>query len=166
MRKRSSLDDEHNRFHRMNKSDIAIRPLRSDERAEWEPLWKGYQTFYKVVIPDDATAILWKRLHDPNEPMGAFGADLDGRLRGIVHYVFHRSCWTIGDYCYLQDLFVAEEARNRGAGRALIAAVEAKARAAGASRVHWLTHETNADARALYDKLADRSGFIQYRKIF
>ncbi len=47
-----------------------------------------------------------------------------------------------------------------------IAAVNEEARAKGASRVHWLTHETNTDARALYDKVSERSGFIQYRKVF
>ena len=91
---------------------------------------------------------------------------MDGRLCGIVHYLFHRSFWTIGDYCYLQDLFVAEGMRNLGLGRALIAAVEERARAAGASRVYWLTQESNVAARALYDRLAERSGFIQYRKLF
>ena len=147
-------------------TDIVTRPVRLDERADWEPLWKGYQTFYKVIISDETTAVTWARLHDPSEPMGVLGAYVDGRLTGIAHYVFHRSCWTAGDYCYLQDLFVAERARNRGLGRALIAAVEEKARAQGASRIYWLTHETNADARSLYDKLAERPGFIQYRKLF
>ena len=147
-------------------ANVVIRPLRLDERAEWEPLWKGYQTFYQVAIPDETTAVTWARLHDSAEPMGVLGGYVDGRLRGIAHYIFHRSCWTVGDYCYLQDLFVAEDTRGCGLGRALIAAVEEKARAAGASRVHWLTHETNADARILYDKLAERSGFIQYRKLF
>ena len=150
----------------MTTSDVTIRALRRDERADWEPLWKGYQAFYKVVIPDETSAVTWARLHDPNEPMGALGAYVDGNLCGIVHYIFHRSCWSVGDYCYLQDLFVAEGVRNRGLGRALILAVEEKARAGGASRVHWLTHETNSDARALYDKLAERPGFIQYRKLF
>ena len=150
----------------MTTSDIVIRPLRPDERADWEPLWKGYQTFYKIAIPPATTAVLWQRLHDPGEPMGVLGAYVGEKLNGIVHYILHRSCWSVGDYCYLQDLFVAEEARNRGLGRALIAAVEDVARRAGASRVHWLTHETNTDARALYDKLAERSGFIQYRKVF
>jgi GNAT superfamily N-acetyltransferase len=118
------------------------------------------------VIADEITEVVWARLHDPRESMGVLGAYVGGKLCGIVHYIFHRSCWTIGDYCYLQDLFVADGVRNRGLGRALIAAVEEKARTAGASRVYWLTHETNTDARALYDKLADRSGFIQYRKLF
>jgi GNAT superfamily N-acetyltransferase len=143
-----------------------IRPIRADERAEWESLWQNYQAFYKVVISDQTTAVTWARLHDPAEPMEVLGAYLDERLCGIVHYLFHRSCWTTGDYCYLQDLFVAEGARNLGLGRALILAVEDRARAAGASRIYWLTHETNADARALYDRLAERPGFIQYRKLF
>jgi GNAT superfamily N-acetyltransferase len=146
--------------------DVTIRPLRADERADWEPLWKGYQAFYKVVIPDETTSVTWARLHDPTEPMHALGAYVADRLCGIAHYLFHRSCWTTGDYCYLQDLFVAEGIRNLGLGRALITAVEERARAAGASRLYWLTHETNTSARALYDRLAERPGFIQYRKLF
>jgi GNAT superfamily N-acetyltransferase len=150
----------------MAASNVLIRPIGLDERAAWEPLWKGYQTFYKVVIPDATTAVTWERLHDPAEPMHGLGAYVDGRLKGIVHYLFHRSSWTTGNYCYLQDLFVAEGVRNLGLGRALINAVEERARVAGASRVYWLTHETNTDARALYDKVAERPGFIQYRKLF
>ena len=146
--------------------NVVIRPLGLDERAAWEPLWKGYQTFYKTVISDETTAVTWARLHDPAEPMDVLGAYVNGKLAGIVHYLFHRSSWTVGNYCYLQDLFVAEGARNLGVGRALILAVEDRARAAGASRVYWLTHETNTDARVLYDRLAERSGFIQYRKLF
>ena len=147
-------------------AEIVIRPPRPDERADWEPLWKGYLDFYKTSVPREVYDATWARLHDRNEPMWLLGGYVDGRLRGIVHYLYHRSCWTVGDYCYLQDLFVAEEARKRGLGRALIEAVYREARSAGASRVYWLTHETNATARALYDTLADRPGFIQYRKLF
>jgi GNAT superfamily N-acetyltransferase len=150
--------------------DLVIRPLRPDERAAWEPLWQGYLTFYESRVSPETTDVLWQRLHDPNEPMFVLGAySHEGsreRLIGIVQYLFHRSCWTIGDYCYLQDLFVVPEARALGAGRALIGAVEQAARAQGASRVHWLTKEDNHSARALYDQLAERSGFIQYRKLF
>ena len=145
---------------------ITIKPVGRDERAAWEPLWKGYQTFYEVALSDETTDVLWQRLHDPEEPVHLLGAYRDGKLAGIAHYLYHRSCWTIDDYCYLQDLFVSEAARGGGIGRALIEAVYREARAAGASRVHWLTQEENAQARRLYDTLADRSGFIQYRKIF
>jgi hypothetical protein len=84
---------------------------------------------------------------------------------GLVHTVYHRSAWTTGDYCYLQDLFVADDARGRGIGRALIEHVYADAKGRGAARVHWLTHESNHNAMRLYDRIADRSGFIQYRKL-
>ncbi len=147
-------------------SDLTIRPIHAGERAAWEPLWRGYLAFYKSSQTMEAMDVTWARLHDPAEPMFGLGAEAGGRLIGIVHYLYHRSFWTVGDYCYLQDLFVDPSARGQGVGRALIEAVEREARAAGASRVHWLTQEGNSTARALYDKLAERSGFIQYRKIF
>ena len=145
---------------------ITVRPLRPDERAAWEPLWQGYLKFYKASVTPEVTDKTWVRLHDSHEPMHVLGAFLSGKLVGIVHYIFHRSTWTIGNYCYLQDLFTAPEARGKGAGRALIEAVYARAREAGASRVYWLTQEDNATARALYNKLADYPGFVQYRKLF
>ena len=149
----------------MTERRVDVRALRPDEREAWEPLWAGYLTFYEAAVPPEVTETTWQRLHDPAEPMHVLGAFVDGRLVGIVHYLFHRSTWTAGDYCYLQDLFTAPEARRLGAGRALIEAVSTRAREAGASRVYWLTHESNATARALYDEVADRPGFIQYRRI-
>jgi GNAT superfamily N-acetyltransferase len=94
----------------------------------------------------------------------AFVAESAGRIVGIVHYIFHRSTWTEAPYCYLQDLFTAEDVRGLVVGRALIEAVYAKAREEGAARVYWHTHETNTVAMQLYDKIADKSGFVQYRK--
>jgi GNAT superfamily N-acetyltransferase len=145
-------------------AEIEIRRVHRNEREAWEPLWQGYLAFYKSSVTEQASQTTWDRFHDPDEPMFVLGAYIDGRLVGIVHYIFHRSTWTIGNYCYLQDLFTSEDARGRGAGRALIEAVYERAKEAGASRVYWLTQEDNMTARALYDKLADRPGFIQYRK--
>ena len=150
----------------MPRPDLVIRPLRPSEREAWEPFWQAYLTFYESSVSPEVTDILWARLHDDNEPMFVLGAFHEERLIGIVHYLFHRSSWTVSDYCYLQDLYVSQEARGLGAGRALIEAVEQAARRKGASRVYWLTKEDNHTARALYDKLAARSGFIQYRKLF
>lgn len=142
-----------------------IHPLVLEDRAAWEPLWHGYQEFYRTAIPPDVSDETWRRFHDSAVPMYALGAWQSERLVGIVHYLFHLSTWTSGPYCYLQDLFTVPEARGTGVGRALIAAVEAAAREHGASRVYWLTHETNTDAMQLYDKVAQRSGFVQYRKL-
>lgn len=97
--------------------------------------------------------------------MHALAAVMEGRIVGLVHYIFHRSCWTAGPYCYLQDLYTEETLRGQGVGRALIEAVYVAAKAADASRVYWLTHETNTNAMALYDKVAERTGFVQYRKL-
>ena len=148
------------------KKDVVVKPVGADERAAWEPLWAGYLTFYKTSVSVATSDVTWSRFHDPAEPMHLLGAYVDSKLTGIVHYIFHRSTWAPGNYCYLQDLFVDDGARGLGLGRALIEAVYDKAKAAGASRVHWLTHETNAQARILYDQVAERPGFIQYRKIF
>ncbi len=143
---------------------VTIRPLRRDDRPAWDPLWQGYLTFYKANLPPEATEALWERLHDPAEPVRGLGAERDGRLVGIAHLVFHRSTWSVANRCYLNDLFTADEARGQGVGRALIEACYAEAKAAGAPTVWWLTHETNATAQALYERVAKRTGFIQYRQ--
>lgn len=144
---------------------MKIRMAHEDDFAQWVTLWKGYQVFYKTNIAEATTDTTWSRFLDPAEPMYCAVAEVDGELIGMVHYIFHRSCWTEGDYVYLQDLFAAPEMRGKGVGRALIEHVYAVAKAQGGSRVWWLTHETNSDAMHLYDKIADKSGFIQYRKL-
>ncbi len=145
---------------------IDIRPFRLEDREAWEPLWQGYLTFYQSTLPPEVTNATWQRFNDPAEPMHGLAALIEGKIVGIAHYLYHRSTWTTGSYCYLQDLFTDEGARGRGIGRALIEAVYERAKADGATRVYWLTHETNTDAQALYDKVASRSGFIQYRRLF
>ncbi|HEY1722504.1 MAG TPA: GNAT family N-acetyltransferase [Magnetospirillaceae bacterium] len=144
----------------------SLLPLAPADYDAWYPLWQGYLTFYQSSVADDVTKLTFARLTGGQEPMGGFIArDEAGDAIGITHWITHRSCWTAGDYCYLQDLFVASGARKRGTGRALIEAVYVKAIAMGCSRVHWLTQESNRTAQRLYDEVAARSGFIQYRKI-
>ena len=145
--------------------NVVIRPIGEDERDAWNPLWADYLAFYKTTLTRDISDLAWSRFHDPDEPIFALGGYVDGELLGIAHYLFHRSTWATHRYCYLEDLFVADAARGKGLGRALIEAVYARAEAANASRVYWLTQSNNAQARALYDKVADNLGFIQYRKV-
>jgi GNAT superfamily N-acetyltransferase len=139
---------------------VSVMPLRSDDRAAWERLARGYHTFYNEEFPREAYEQVWSRLRD-GTTIHALGAYEDARLVGIVHYLFHSHVWQ-PDVCYLQDLFVDERVRGRGVGRTLIAHVEREARARGAFRVYWMTRHDNGPARRLYDKVATYSGFIRY----
>jgi GNAT superfamily N-acetyltransferase len=143
---------------------LSVRPVAPTDLDQWEALWEGYNTFYERTVPPEITRMTWSRFFDASEPVHALVAEKDGRLVGLVHYLFHRSTSLFGPTCYLQDLFTAEAARGQGVGRALIEAVYERARSAGSQRVYWQTHETNLTAMALYDKVAERSGFLVYRK--
>lgn len=141
-----------------------IRDLAAADRQDWEILWAGYNAFYAAKVDPEVSDLTWTRLLDPAAPMFAFvAAAPDGALLGIVHCVLHPGTWAKTPLCYLEDLFTAPAARGQGVARALIEAVYARAGAEGWDRVYWLTDETNATARGLYDKVARRSGFIQYR---
>jgi GNAT superfamily N-acetyltransferase len=141
-----------------------IRSVAPADFAQWSPLWEGYNSFYERSIPAEVTRMTWARFFDAYEPVHAMVAEEDGRLLGLVHYLFHRNTAMIEPVCYLQDLFTNEAARGKGIGRALIEAVYQRARIAGSPRVYWMTHETNLTAMKLYDQVAERSGFVQYRK--
>lgn len=145
---------------------FTVRPVAPNDFASWLPLWVGYQRFYGREIGDDVTRSTWRRFFDAYEPVHALVAEAadGGGLLGLAHFLYHRNTSLIAPVCYMQDLFTAEAARGQGVGRALIETVYETARAAGAARVYWQTHETNATAQALYDKLAERPGFILYRK--
>jgi len=147
---------------------MIIRDVKADDFEQWLPLWDGYNAFYgregATALPMEITKATWGRFFDANEPVHAFVAENDGKLIGLVHYLYHRSTTLLGPICYLQDLFTSRDARGKGCGRALINAVYDRARAAGSTRVYWQTHVTNAVARVLYDEVADWPGFIVYRK--
>jgi GNAT superfamily N-acetyltransferase len=112
-------------------------------------------------LSPEITQTTWNRFFDESEPVFALVAEYEGKLVGMAHYLFHRSTSAIQPVCYLQDLFTSNDLRGKGIGRALIESVHSKAKDAGASRYYWLTHDT---ARKLYDNVAERSGFIVYRK--
>ncbi len=140
-----------------------IRPLRATDEADWRRLWTGYLAFYQTTVPETVYASTFARLlgEDPQD-FSALVAESDGRLLGLTHYLFHRHAWKIENVCYLQDLFVDPAARGTGLGRQLIQAVYARADAAGAPAVYWLTQDFNAEARQLYDRIAKVTPFIRY----
>lgn len=144
-------------------SHLIVRPLLETDHAEWRALWTQYLAFYETKLPEEVYAQTWKRLFSEGEfePRG-FIALLDGKPVGLTHYLYHRSCWSLVNNCYLQDLFTDEKARGHGVGAALIKAVQDEAGKIGVTNVYWMTNETNTTARKLYDRVARRTGFIEY----
>jgi GNAT superfamily N-acetyltransferase len=147
--------------------DLLIRPIAKRDYSQWLPLWESYNAFYgrsgPMALDPEITQMTWSRFFDAYEPVHALVAESEGKLLGLTHYIFHRTTIAIGPICYLQDLFTVESARGLGVGRALIEAVYREAKQAGAFRVYWQTHESNQMAMQLYDKVAEKSGFIVYR---
>lgn len=144
----------------------STRPLEPGDRRDWERLWRGYLAFYEAEVDPAVFDVTWSRLssNEAGEFRGLLACGPDGAPLGLAHYLFHRHCWSVADACYLQDLFVAPEARGRGAGRALIEAVYAEADSAGAANVYWLTQDFNHTARQLYDRISVKTPFIKYSR--
>lgn len=142
---------------------VTVRPLEKSDHAEWRRLWTAYLTFYEATVPEDVYQTTWSRLFTAGEfePKG-FIALVEDRPVGLVHYLYHRSCWSVVNNCYLQDLFTDPDIRGKGVGAALIEAVRQEAAGVGVTNVYWMTRETNATARKLYDRVARRTGFIEY----
>lgn len=142
---------------------VTIQPATTLDYVQWLPLWKDYQTFYGVDIPDNITQLTWNRFLDPGEPIFCAVAKCDGKIVGLTHYLFHRSTWSETDYCYLEDLFVNPDVRGKHIGKQLIEYVQRRAQEHPASRLYWHTHETNFRGQRLYDWVAKKSGMIEYQ---
>lgn len=141
-----------------------VRPLNADDFDAWLPLWTGYLEFYETQLEDDITRHTFERLIDPTTTMhGALALNEHGDAIGMVNWLTHAGTWSRGEYVYLEDLYVAADARGLGAGRALITHVQEWAEAAGATKVYWLTADSNKTAQQLYDRMATKTGFIHYQ---
>jgi GNAT superfamily N-acetyltransferase len=151
-------------------SEFSVRFVTRQDYDQWLALWDGYNEFYgrsgATALSPEITRMTWARFFDAYEPVHGLVAESGGQLLGLTHYLFHRSTTAIEPSCHLQDLFTSEAARGKGVGRALIEAVYHQARLAGSPRVYWQTYETNLTAMQLYDKMAERSGIVVYRKLF
>jgi GNAT superfamily N-acetyltransferase len=142
---------------------MTIRELTLADRDAWEPLWQGYLRFYEEDLADDVSDDVFGRLARREDAMAGWVAEADGvdGLAGLVHVVVHPSTWSVDHVVYLEDLFVAPEARGTGLGRALIEQVYAYA---GERGVYWQTQATNTTARALYDRIGRHSGAVIYER--
>jgi GNAT superfamily N-acetyltransferase len=145
---------------------VRVRRLEAKDKSAWLALFKAYIAFYRASVADDVIESTWLRLLSGQNGfhIALVAVDASDIPVGLAHFLFHRSTWSKTWYCYLEDLFVDPAVRARGIGRALIKAVYREADARGCTRTYWTTEESNYRARGLYDQVATRSPFVQYRR--
>ena len=142
---------------------IEIRNAVATDAGKWRGLWDGYLRYYGVELAAAVTDHTWARVLDPASPLTARLAFSGEEMLGFALHHHHASTWILGEDCYLEDLYVAEAARGRGVGRALIDDLKTLAKARGWNRLYWHTDERNTRARALYDSYAPYDGHVRYR---
>jgi GNAT superfamily N-acetyltransferase len=145
---------------------VPVRRLEEGDKTAWLGLFRGYIEFYKATVPENVIEATWQSLMvgQADFHIALVAVDDADQPVGLAHVLFHRSTWSPTQYCYLEDLFVDPDRRLEGIGRALIEAVYREADARKCTRTYWATQEFNYRARALYDQVATRSPFIQYRR--
>ncbi|MEO0402707.1 MAG: GNAT family N-acetyltransferase [Pseudomonadota bacterium] len=144
---------------------LIVRPLSLADRPQWSDLWAAYLAFYKTSHSEEVFDTSFVRLigDDPQDFNGLV-AELNGKLVGLTHFLYHRHGWKVEKVCYLQDLYAVPAVRGLGVGRRLIEAVYAAADAAGSPSVYWMTHSDNTQARNLYDRIGRLTPFIKYER--
>ena len=143
--------------------NFSISDLTAGDYVAWRPLWDGYCRFYEADISEAVTARTWERLIDPQFPLYGRVARLQGRVVGFALHVLHVSTWSIGAVCYLEDLYVSEEVRGTGAGRALIDDLFSLCEQREWGRLYWDTATDNATARKLYERYVAGVEIARYR---
>lgn len=141
---------------------IEIRDIKPPDIDQWHRLWHGYLAFYKETLTPETTQSVWERLLNPDVSMMGHVAVCQDKIVGFSHSVIHPATWTVQPVCYLEDLYVDEIIRGKGAGRALIQNLLDMAKVEKWSRVYWHTHQDNANARVLYDQFVNECGFVKY----
>jgi len=143
---------------------INVRQIQAGDKPAWQELFFAYLKFYETSPSDVNSELLWDRLTNPEPQIQALVAEANGVVIGIVHFHYQLSTWSDTSYCYLEDLYVAEDARENGVAKALIQQVQELAIKQGCTELFWITKESNSIARKLYDKVANLSDFVRYVK--
>ena len=128
------------------------------------PLIAAYQRFYEVeAVDDERNRAFFRRFLAPSDDGLLLGAWDGERPVGYACLYWTFTSLVPAEIVLMNDLYVAEEARGRGVGRALIEAAAGVARERGAHHLEWVTAPGNITAQRLYDSTgAERETWIAY----
>lgn len=127
------------------------RPAEARDLDAVAALFDAYRQFYEMP-PDLALARRYLRERfDRHESVILVAENAQGEIVGFTQ-LYPAFCSVLADRTFvLYDLFVTPAARGTGAGRALMEAGEAHARANGAARLQLQTAITNRIGQSLYE---------------
>lgn len=145
---------------------VLVREISLEDEGAWRALWAGYTGFYEVAIPKNITDSTWARLFDASSALRGYVAELEGKVVGFSISLTHESTWAEEPACYLEDLYVDENIRGKGIGRALVQNLIDISKAQGWAKLYWHTRPNNEKARLLYDKMAKLDDYVKYCVLF
>ncbi|MFT4122337.1 MAG: GNAT family N-acetyltransferase [Microbacteriaceae bacterium] len=146
---------------------VLVRPLEPRDAAAWSALFRAYGEFYDTTFDESVLERVWAQLLAAGSGIDGLVAerlpdDGDGAVIGLAHYRSHPDTFTGGRDWYLDDLYVAPEARGGGTGTALIRGVAALASEQSGGTLRWITAESNERARQVYERIAVRTSWVTY----
>lgn len=145
-------------------SEITVAPPTPEEKPAWKALFIGYRRFYEMPDDDAVVETVWEWVCDPDHPTECLLArDADGTPIGLAHFrdLPRPLSGTLAGF--LDDLFVAEDARGRGAADALVGAIAEIGRTRSWSWLRWFTAEDNYRGRGFYDRIASATPWKTYQ---
>ena len=139
-----------------------IRKFNKDDFEKWSNLYQGYANFYNVPMNSSILDALWDLIHDENHIVNGICFELDSKIVGIAHYrTMPRPIK--GQYIgFLDDLFVEPEFRGQKIAQKLINHLKSLSKSNNWDGIRWITHSSNENAKKLYNKIANNTGFELY----
>ena len=139
-----------------------IRKLNKDDFKRWSNLYQEYAIFYNVPMNMAILETLWDWINDENHIVNGICFELNNKILGIAHYrTMPRPIK--GQYIgFLDDLFVEPEFRGQKIAQKLINHLKSLSKSNNWDAIRWITHHSNENAKKLYDKIANNTGFELY----
>ena len=142
---------------------VQVRPLGDKDFFPWLGLFEGYSEFYESTLTDEKALRVWSWIIDKNHDLtGAVAVNDEGEFVGLAHYREFPRTLNADMGLFLDDLFVAPDARGAGVGKALMEFVKGYAGEHKLSQVQWLTAADNETAQVLYDEVGTRTDWVTY----
>jgi ribosomal protein S18 acetylase RimI-like enzyme len=142
--------------------NLVIRQAVPSDKDQWRELFLAYGQFYSTQFTPAITEGVWQWILEPNHPLTCWVADIEGALVGFAHVREQPDTFRAGPSWFLDDLFTAPQARNRGVARALINQAKAYAATNGGGDLRWITAADNHQAQRLYDTVAAKTTWVLY----